>query len=171
MSFGQDSCVDDLFRKLKNKAIQLLSRREHGVAELIGKLSVARQPDALLRGQRHEVAVKVVEELLQRDYVSDERFAEMTVRGRANQGRGPMRIRQELQQKKVPGEIAEHAMEAAEIDWFANAIAMREKKFGLGVVSDMKLKAKQQRFLQYKGYGFDHIQHAMEAVNDACDEY
>jgi len=161
--------VDDLFRKLKNKAIQLLSRREHGVAELIDKLTVARQPDALKREQRHEVALKVVEELLQRDYVSDERFAAMTVRGRANQGCGPMRIRQELKQKRVPGEIAEHAMEAADIDWFANAIVMREKKFGLDAVDDMKLKAKQQRFLQYKGYGFDHIQHAMEALNHTYD--
>ena len=163
--------MDDLFRKLKNKAIQLLSRREHGVAELIGKLSVARQPDGFSREQRHEVALRVVEELLQRDYVSDERFAEMTVRGRANQGCGPMRIRQELKQKKVPGEIAEHAMEAADIDWFVNAVAARERKFGLDAVKDMKLKAKQQRFLQYKGYGFDHIQHAMEAVDSAYDEY
>ena len=163
--------MDDLFRKLKNKAIQLLSRREHSVAELIGKLSVTRQPDALLRERYHEIAVKVVGELLQRDYVSDERFAEMIVRGRANQGCGPMRIRQELKQKKVSEEISEQAMEAVDIDWFANAIAMRKKKFGLDSVEDMKLKAKQQRFLQYKGYGFDHIQHAMEAVDSACDEY
>lgn len=163
--------MDDLFRKLKNKAIQLLSRREHGVAELVDKLSVTRQPNAELDDLRHEVALKVVEELLQRDYVSDERFAEMTVRGRANQGCGPMRIRQELKQKKVPGEIAELAMEAADIDWFANAVAMREKKFGLDPVEEMKLKAKQQRYLQYKGYGFDHIQHAMEAVNYTYDEY
>ena len=62
-------------------------------------------------------------------------------------------------------------MEAADIDWFANAIAMREKKFGLGPVEDRKLQAKQQRFLQYKGYGFDHIQHAMEGTNNTYDEY
>ena len=162
--------MDDLFRKLKNKAIQLLSRREHGVAELVDKLTVTRRPGVELDGQRHEVALKVVEELLRRDYVSDERFAGMTVRGRANQGCGPMRIRQELKQKKVPGEVAELAMEEADIDWFANAVAMREKKFGLNAVGDMKLKAKQQRFLQYKGYGFDHIQHAMEAVDNSYDD-
>ena len=163
--------MDDLFGKLRNKAIHLLSRREHGVAELVNKLSVARQPGALQDGQLREVALKVVEELLQRDYVSDERFADMTVRGRANQGCGPMRIRQELKHKGVPGEIAEQAMEAADIDWFTNAIEMRKKKFGLDAVDDLKLKAKQQRFLQYKGYGFDHVQHAMEAVNNAYDEY
>ena len=155
--------MDDIFGELKNKAIYLLSRREHGEKELLGKLLKGKHAGV----EHYDIAVKVIEELVERDYLSDVRFAEMSVRSRAMQGCGPLRIRQELMQKQVPDSIAELAIEEAEFDWFANAVALRDKKYGLAVIDDFKLKAKQQRFLQYKGYNFDHIHHAMEARDES----
>ena len=157
-----EAAVDDLIKKCKSKAIYLLSRREHGEKELLKKLIKENSGDC----QFVAMAEEVVEELVQRDYVSDTRFAEMTVRSQIARGYGPNRIRQTLVQKEVPADIMEQVLESLEVDWFANVVAVRGKKFGLGVVDDMKLKAKQQRFLQYKGYGFDHIQYAMEANGD-----
>jgi len=158
--------VDEIFRQLKNKAIQLLSRREHGEKELLNKLLSGSDID----DKQRDIAEKVLEELVQRDYVSDARFAEMSVRNRAMQGYGPLRICQELKQKQVPEAEIELAMKSVEIDWFENVVAMRDKKFGLDLVDDIKLRAKQQRFLQYKGYSFDHIQHAMAAKSEDHSE-
>ena len=45
----------------------------------------------------------------------------------------------------------------AEVDWFAEALATKVKKYGTEVATDPKLKAKQIRFLQYRGYSMDVI--------------
>ncbi|MEM8685156.1 MAG: RecX family transcriptional regulator [Pseudomonadota bacterium] len=42
-------------------------------------------------------------------------------------------------------------------DWYALAVDVRMKKFGPGPASDFKDKARQMRFLQYRGFETDHI--------------
>ena len=49
------------------------------------------------------------------------------------------------------------AFKAAEIDWFALAVTVRCKRFGEAVPADFKERAKQQRFLQYRGFSHEQI--------------
>ena len=72
----------------RDRALGLLSRREHSARELKRKLQQ--------KGVTAEEAVDVVDEMGERNYQSDARFAESLVRKRALDGYGPMRIRAEL---------------------------------------------------------------------------
>ena len=91
---------------------------------------------------------------------SDDRFAGAFVQSRINQGKGPVRIRLDLSQRGVSDAVIEMALEASAADWHGLAREVRERKFGPGEPADFKAKAKQMRFLQYRGFEQDHIQSA-----------
>ena len=50
-------------------------------------------------------------------------------------------------------------------DWFEQARQVREKKFGAELPVAFKEKTRQMRFLQYRGFDTDQIQHAMRVDN------
>lgn len=77
-------------------------------------------------------------------------FVVIYVKGEAHQ-----RIRQQLKKHQIDAELASDGL--AEVDWFAEALATKVKKYGAEVATDPKLKAKQIRFLQYRGYSMDVI--------------
>jgi regulatory protein len=161
-----------LLSEIKNKALLLLSRREHSVYELQQKLKRAfetkqKDEDAGSEPSDQESVITtiamVIEEMQGAGYLSDERYAEMVLRARSARGYGALRVRQELQQQKVDGEVIALCLEASEIDWFELARASREKKFGAASKSmDQKLRAKQQRFLYSRGFSPDQINYALE---------
>ena len=88
---------------------------------------------------------------------SDTRFAEAFVQSRINQGKGPVRIRADLAQRGIQDGVVEGALEASACDWFELAGNERRKKFGSLAPGDFKEKARQMRFLQYRGFEQDHI--------------
>ena len=106
----------------RNKALDLLSRREHSVAELRAKL-ITRDfdPDAI------EAAI---ETLIQEDLVSDDRFAGAFVISRTRKGQGPIRIRGELRQREVADELIDRHLEQTDVDWFRLARSVRDRKYG-----------------------------------------
>lgn len=139
----------------RNTAIGLLARREHAQAEIKQKLKV--------RGYDDELATEVVDELSRQRLLSDERFAEMFIRSRAARGQGPVRLRGELRQLKLPNELIELRMNAANVDWPLLAREIRQRKFGADIPATMSERAKQMRFLQYRGFTADHIRIALGA--------
>jgi len=145
---------------LKAKAIQLLSRREHSAQELAEKISTT---------ENRPLADAVVAELVEADYVSDSRYADMLVRNRIRQGHGKKRIRQALRQKGITDVLVAEAFEQHDTDWFECAVMARNKRFGLERVDDIKLRNKQIRFLQYRGFDFEQINHALRifSMDDA----
>ncbi len=155
-----DSEDRELRSELKRKALDLLSRREHSNHEMIEKLR-RHAPDA-----EQEVFDELVSELIDLGYLSESRYAEMLVRSRIAKGYGPSRVRQELQQKRVDGEVIGLSLEACEVDWFDLAKQVRERRFGLSEIGDdQKLRAKQQRFLYSRGFSSDQIQYAMSCAD------
>ncbi len=52
------------------------------------------------------------------------------------------------------------------IDWVEQAYQLKVKKFGEEVEKDPKLKAKQMRFLQYRGFDLDVIMKAIQRRSD-----
>lgn len=132
--------------------MDFLARREYGQTELIKKLAD--------KGFERHVAAQAITQLTDEGLQSDQRFAESFVQSRISQGKGPVRIRLDLGQRGISDSTIEIAIEEADPDWRVLAREQRHKKFGASSPSDFKEKARQMRFLQYRGFEQDHIQSA-----------
>jgi len=143
----------------RKKAMDYLARREYGRLELEQKLAAA--------GFETTIASAAVAKLSGEGLQDDSRFVENFVRSRINQGKGPVRIHQELDERGLAASLVDDALEATGEDWVELARTVRHKKFGAGVPRDFKEKARQMRFLQYRGFDSDQIQAAMQAHGDA----
>jgi regulatory protein len=135
-----------------------LARREHGRVELATKLEKA----GFDPGISEDAVAGLVADGLQ----SDARFVEAFVQSRISQGKGPTRIRVELREKRVEDQLIEEGLLDAREDWFALARRVRRRKFGKEPPADFKEKARQMRFLQYRGFESEHIQSAVSAAGD-----
>jgi len=145
-------------KEARKKAMDYLARREYGHDELVQKLETA--------GFDADVAADEVVRLTEEGLQSDERFAGSFVQSRINQGKGPVRIRQELKERGLPSAAVDEAICGAGEDWFALAREVRVRKFGAGLPQDFNEKARQMRFLQYRGFESEQIQAAVSARGD-----
>lgn len=134
-----------------------LARREHSCQELRRKLTLAGFETGLIDD--------VVESLEDRGLVSDRRFTEAYIRYRASKGQGPQRIRMELGEKGVSSGLIDELMAAGKQDWYDLAAEVRKKKFGDELPTEFKERARQARFLQYRGFSNDQVQQALHG----CD--
>ncbi len=138
---------------VRRAAMNLLARREYGRAELSGRLAGKGMPEYLV--------AEVLDELTAEGLQSDVRFAEAFVQARVGRGQGPVRIRMELERRGVSGDTLENALEESETDWPKLAGAVRRKRFGGEQPGDFRERARQMRFLQYRGFTADHIRGAL----------
>lgn len=135
-------------QSLNERAMNLLARREHSIAELVRKLSTDFD---------HDDIIMVINKLTKANLQSDQRFAENYLRYRSQRGFGYQKIRQELKERGVDTELISDALAESDIDWFTLAAGVRCKRFGEQQPVDYKDRAKQQRFLQYRGFTHEHI--------------
>lgn len=142
--------------RLRSYAFAVLTRREYSKAELIEKL-------ALYAMNRDEV-LKLVDELATQNYQSDQRVAEIMLSSQKRKGKGPNRIKLALKSKKIDSSLIQE--ELKETDWNEQAYQLKVKKFGLAVEKEAKLKAKQIRFLMYRGFEMDAIIKAITRKED-----
>ena len=132
---------------LRARAMRLLARREHSRAELERKLShIAHEGD--------DVGV-VLEELAQRGWLSDARYAEQTVRARARRF-GPLKVAHDLRAKGVADEAIEAAFRIAGEDGSADIERVWRTRFSATPNNDRE-RARQVRFLQGRGFRLDDI--------------
>lgn len=89
---------------------------------------------------------------------SDERYTESYVNMRRNRGYGPLKIKQELQQRGVSTELVEAYVEFNDRVWLETARQAYEKKFGGKTLDTANERAKRMRFLQSRGFTGDIIQ-------------
>lgn len=139
---------------LRMAAMNLLARREHSAQELRNKLQ-----QKFAQPLPPEWLEQVLSMLAGEGLQSDARFAEAFVQMRCRQGKGPMLVGQELRQRGVAAELV--ASTLAEPDWLLQAQLQRHKRFGIELPLDAKERARQQRFLQMRGFGGEHIRYAM----------
>lgn len=141
-------------RSARHAAMDLLARREHSLAELREKLTArAFEPAEIEQALAR----------LGRDGLLDEtRFVEAFVASRIRKGQGPIRIRAELVQRGIGGDaIAARLADAC--DWRALAREVRERRFGAGRPKDYRERARQSRFLEYRGFTAGQIREAFGA--------
>lgn len=146
---------------LRQRALDYLARREYSVAELSKKLqSVARQ---------YELDADEIPEILadfqKRNWVSDTRFTEQILHARKAKF-GSARIAHELREKGVADNLIADAIEDVKGDELANAKAVWRKKYD-AAPSSREEWAKQARFLQSRGFGFEIIK---KVINEQKEE-
>ena len=144
----------ELRKTVRKKAMDLLMRREHAVVELQKKL-IGKDYDV-------DIVAEVVEQLAQEGLVNDARFTEAFVRYRANNGRGPQRIQMELRERGVNEKIQDACLDAGDPQWLARAVQVRSKRFGNAMPEDFKERARQARFLQYRGFTSEQIREVLD---------
>jgi len=169
--------------RLRWLAFYYLSRREYGKAELKQKL--------IDKEQDTEKIDALLDEFEEKGYQSDYRTTLMLIRENIRKGRGRGRIKQEFYRKKItmPGNIDElidmanaESEEFSEfvddnddnlvdgVDWLKLAVTARIKKYGDNIPVEQKDKAKQFRFLQYRGFNTNICFAALNYTLDTLDE-
>lgn len=138
-------------------AVALLARRDFASAELGERLAAA--------GFDTQAAAEALAALAAEGALDDGRYARNYVAYHAGRGRGPIRIAADLRARGVAQELIEAAL-AGGPDWRAAAAAARARRFGRAAPGNWREKARQARFLQYRGFSADHIRAATGADSD-----
>ena len=131
---------------LRARALRLLSGREHSRLELSRKLSRHLGEDGSL-----ESLTKLLDELEQAGWLSDQRFAEQWVERRA-QRYGNARIRQELSARGVQADLVDLPIEALENSEHVRALEIWRRRYGGEASADVNERARQGRFLLQRGF-------------------
>ena len=133
-------------------AVRLLSGREHSIEELRRKL--------VRKGYPPQTIDPVIQKLAGKRLVSDERFTANFVHHHAKRGQGPLRIRAALRQQGIADSQVDEALQSADVDWVQLAREVRRRKFGAVSPRSLGERAKQARFLQYRGFDAEQLRAA-----------
>ena len=142
-------------KTLRQRALDLLSRREHTRSELLHKLT----PYAADQKELSDL----LDDLAERGWQSDQRFTEQYIRLRSTKY-GMQRIAQELRQKGITDSLirevtAENGNE--ENNAYVVAHAQWQRKFG-ALPTTPQDRAKQIRFLAARGFSQTIIQRILK---------
>ncbi|QVW24538.1 recombination regulator RecX [Pseudomonas hormoni] len=143
------TAVLDTLVAVRRTAMDLLARREHGRVELTRKL---RQ-----RGALPEMIDTALDRLTEEGLLSESRYLESFVSYRARSGYGPLRIREELSQRGLQRNDIELALRESGINWQEQLEDTWRRKFSGHLPIDTRERAKQGRFLSYRGYSMEMI--------------
>jgi regulatory protein len=138
-------------------AVAMLARRDYACGELRLKLAA--------RGFAAEATESVIAALRSEGFLDDDRFARNYVSYHAARGQGPLRIAAELRRLELTPAAIQGALEVGP-DWNALARKVCHSKFGPQAATQWPDKARQARFLHYRGFSADHIRAAVGADLD-----
>ena len=132
-----------------NKALDILSRREHSTKELVIKLEkkFTSNTDILL----------TVSKLKKNNLLNDIRFTESYVAARKRKGFGPKKIEFELISKGIKDSDISYVL-SEETGWCELAKKAFNKKFKNGPSNEINQKLKQKNFLKNRGFTFKEIE-------------
>lgn len=146
-----------LSRRAYNKAIELLSRREHSRKEITEKLNQ--------RGYQ-AVSDSVADKLTEKGYLDDERFAAMYAGElKSRKSMGKRRIKQELLRKGIDRNITENVIENIEEDPTEEIIDIIKRKYPKYNL-DEKSKTRATNGLIRLGYSFSDIKNALIKIDN-----
>lgn len=132
-----------------NKALDLLSRREHSRKELYIKLT--KRFDC-----KDEINL-TLDQLEENNLLCDSRFTEEYVHSRRRKGFGPVKISMELEKKGVKDSLISSEIDKFN-DWDKLAELSFKKRFPDGASKNFKELQKQKNFLTNKGFSFYQIE-------------
>ena len=134
---------------IRRAALHLLARRDHTLYEITEKLKQAHFPAS-------DIHI-VTTELIEANQINDLRFVENYLRQRRAKGYGPLRISMELEARGIKPEVIADEIKITDNAWVIDAQKTWQKYFKNKPPVDFKSKAKQMRFLQYRGFTREQI--------------
>ncbi|MDO8350249.1 MAG: recombination regulator RecX [Gallionella sp.] len=140
---------------LKTRALQYLARREYSRAELAAKLRPYVQIEDDFEQLQPVELEALLDDLTARGWLSDARAVTQLLHARRLRF-GTQRITHELRQKGIGEELIAQAMPELKETELESACGVWQRKFGV-LPQDDKEKARQMRFMQSRGFGFDVI--------------
>lgn len=149
---------DELARQAYAAAIRLLASRDHSVAELTRKL--------VKRDHGEEAIQSALEELLELNYVNEQRYVATYVEQRIDRGYGQQAISSRLRERGIDQSLIREALDNLSVDWSELAQSVIQQRFGADEIldTDRKIEARISRFLLHRGFtGSDSLK-ALHAV-------
>lgn len=135
-----------------------LAKREYSYVELGKKLKqFAEESDDI---------PALLDDFKARGWLSDERFTEQVVHARKTKF-GSARVAHELREKGIADDLIAHAIVDVKVNELANAREIWQKKYR-DAPKTREEWAKQARFLQSRGFGFEIIKKVLN--NTAIDD-
>lgn len=134
---------------VRRAAMDLLARREHGRVELTRKLR--------LRGASPELIDNELDRLSDEGLLSEARYLESFIQYRARSGYGPARIREDLSQRGLNRADIDAAIRESGFDWGLHLRNLWDRKFSGSLPQDHKERARQTRYLVYRGYSMEMV--------------
>lgn len=144
-----------LEKSLRQRALEYLGKREYSSAELGQKLKAY--------ADENDDIPALLEDFKSKGWLSDTRFTEQIVNARQSKF-GSAKIAHELREKGVADHLIADAIEQVKDNELDNATEVWRKKFKTGPKSREEW-AKQARFLQSRGFGFDLIKKVLSNNN------
>lgn len=139
--------------QIEGAILRLQSFREHSDQELLRKCQS--------RGFGSDAVRQTLQSMAERGLQSNQRYMDALIYARRRKGFGPARIRAELRDKGISGELVQRGIVDCEESWPELLANLMEKKFQGKMATDPKEKAKQFRFLQYRGFTPEQIRRWM----------
>lgn len=141
------------------RALALLTRREHSRRELVGKL--------VARGVGEDEAQAVVERLACAGWQDDARFASSLLRSRAGAGYGPAWVCAELERHGVGRDLIAATLAGFDGDWEANARDLVRRRFGAMSAQPDVARRKAAELLYRRGFSAGQVRRATDLDHDA----
>lgn len=150
--------TEDQILAAKNTAFSLLKYRERSTAEI---------RDRLRKKQFSEKVIdEVIQHLLDKNFLNDQHFAEMFAEDQLTRKNiGPMRLRAELQKKKLPKNLIERTVEAIykkyDIREQAEQAATKKRKTLKGVDGETAYR-RLTNYLARRGFSWEVISQVVD---------
>ena len=142
---------------LKSRAMRFLARREHTRAELARKLASS--------AQEGEDVESLLDELTQRGWLSDARFAEQAARAKARRF-GPIKLAHYLRSRGLGEEAIAAGLQRAGADGRSSLETVWRTRFNTPPANERE-KMRQVRFLQGRGFAVDDIFRFLKTFQEA----
>ena len=146
-------------KSLRQRALEYLGKREYSYKELGQKLKSYLEED-----QDAESITAILDDFKTRGWLSDARFTEQMVHARRTKF-GSSRIVHELHEKGIDSSLIEGAIEQLKETELDSAKEVWQKKYR-DAPANRDEWAKQARFLQSRGFGFDVIKKVLNTQAD-----
>ncbi|MCD7742161.1 MAG: RecX family transcriptional regulator [Ruminococcus sp.] len=149
----------DTYRRARERAMYLLDYRDYSYNELVKKLN---------DNYDDEICVDVAEDLVERGFIDDRRYAEQLARRECEvKLYGSYRARHKLREKGISDDLIVEVLKPYEEDAVQRAMSLIDKKLlkyyePQDKAQMQKLKAALARY----GYSFDVIKEAVEAFGE-----
>ena len=152
---------------MRQRALEYLGKREYSYQELGQKLKPyldAESGEADDESDGEDRITAILEDFKTRGWLSDARFTEQVAHARRAKF-GSSKIAHELREKGVSDELVADAVSKLKESDLTAATEVWRKKYKTAA-TDKNEWAKQARFLQSRGFGFDIIKKVLNTKDD-----